>query len=74
MHADFPLTPRTTSSTTRPAHPLLVAIGLGLPVTLLVDLIDPNGPRSTEMLEREGCSPDVAAAHRTAARHAARTA
>ena len=74
MHADFPLAARTTSSTGRPAHPLLVAIGRGLPVTLLIDLIDPNGPRSAEMLEREGFSPDAAATHVTAARHAARTA
>jgi hypothetical protein len=34
-------------------HPLMTALGRGLPITLLVDLIDPNGPRSAEMLERE---------------------
>jgi hypothetical protein len=37
-----------------PRHVLLDAIGRGLPVTLLIDLIDPNGPRSAEMFEREG--------------------
>ena len=36
-----------------PVHPLLTALGRGLPITLLIDLIDPNGPRSAEMLERE---------------------
>ena len=44
----------------RPAtvvHPLMTALGRGLPVTLLIDLIDPNGPRSAEMLEREGVAP-----------------
>jgi hypothetical protein len=35
------------------AHPLMTALGRGLPITLLVDLIDPNGPRSAEMYERE---------------------
>ncbi len=35
-------------------HPLMTALGRGLPITLLVDLIDPNGPRSAEMYEREG--------------------
>ena len=34
-------------------HPLMAALGHGLPITLLVDLIDPNGPRSFEMFERE---------------------
>jgi hypothetical protein len=38
-------------------HPLMEAIGRGVPVTLLVDLIDPNGPRSAEMFEREGIDP-----------------
>jgi hypothetical protein len=33
------------------------AIGRGVPVTLLVDLIDPNGPRSAEMFERESLDP-----------------
>jgi len=41
-------------SAATPAHPLLSALGRGLPITLLVDLIDPNGPRSAEMFEREG--------------------
>jgi hypothetical protein len=35
-------------------HPLMTAMGRGLPVTLLVDLLDPSGPRSHEMYEREG--------------------
>ncbi|MCL6538619.1 MAG: hypothetical protein K6T28_08560 [Acidothermus sp.] len=39
--------------TTTP-HPLLAALGKGLPITLLVDLVDPSGPRSREMYEREG--------------------
>jgi hypothetical protein len=47
------------------------AMRRGLPITLLVDLIDPNGPRSHEMFEREGKSadadvlviPEVARAH-----------
>ncbi len=34
-------------------HPMMTALGLGLPITLLVDLIDPNGPRSAEMYARE---------------------
>lgn len=54
-----------------PEHPLMKAMRRGLPITLLVDLIDPNGPRSREMLEREGkradadvlVIPDVARAH-----------
>jgi hypothetical protein len=37
----------------RTVHPLMTALGRGLPITLLVDLIDPGGPRSAEMLERE---------------------
>jgi len=41
-----------TESTTH-SHPLLTALGRGLPITLLIDLIDPNGPRSFEMYERE---------------------
>lgn len=44
---------RETSSVTS-VHPLMAALGRGLPITLLVDLIDPNGPRSAEMFEREG--------------------
>jgi hypothetical protein len=42
------------------AHPLMRALGHGLPITLLVDLIDPNGPRSHEMFERETTKPDAA--------------
>jgi hypothetical protein len=34
-------------------HPMMTALGLGLPITLLVDLVDPNGPRSAEMYARE---------------------
>jgi hypothetical protein len=44
---------RETSSVTS-VHPLMTALGRGLPITLLVDLVDPNGPRSAEMFEREG--------------------
>ena len=52
-------------------HPLMKAMRRGLPITLLVDLIDPNGPRSHEMFEREGkradadvlVIPEVARAH-----------
>jgi hypothetical protein len=40
----------------RPKHPLMTALGRGLPITLLVDLIDPSGPRSHELFEREGTS------------------
>ncbi len=55
----------------RPEHPLMKAMRRGLPITLLVDLIDPNGPRSHEMFEREGkradadvlVIPEVARAH-----------
>lgn len=39
-------------------HPMMRALAKGLPITLLVDLIDPNGPRSLEMLEREGIGSD----------------
>jgi hypothetical protein len=42
-----------------PEHPLMTALGRGLPITLLVDLIDPAGPRSREMFEREGISADA---------------
>ena len=45
-------------------HPLMTALGRGLPITLLVDLIDPNGPRSLEMFEREEAAPASAAAAR----------
>lgn len=55
-------------------HPLMTALGLGLPITLLVDLIDPNGPRSHEMLEREGMSAANANRPRNARDTAARTA
>jgi hypothetical protein len=41
------------STTSTSTHPLMTALGRGLPITLLVDLIDPNGPRSFEMYERE---------------------
>lgn len=40
-------------------HPLMKALGRGLPITLLIDLIDPNGPRSHEMFEREGSIADA---------------
>jgi hypothetical protein len=43
----------------RREHPLMTALGRGLPITLLVDLIDPLGPRSRELFEREGMSVDV---------------
>jgi hypothetical protein len=43
----------------RPEHPLMTALGRGLPITLLVDLIDPSGPRSRELFEREGMSMDA---------------
>ena len=42
-----------------PEHPLMKAMRRGLPITLLVDLVDPNGPRSHEMFEREGKRADV---------------
>lgn len=74
MDADFPHTPRTTSRTTSTVHPLMTAIGLGLPVTLLIDLIDPNGPRSVEMLEREGMSTDAVAGRVAAGARGVRTA
>jgi hypothetical protein len=40
-------------------HPLMKAMRRGLPITLLVDLLDPNGPRSHEMFEREGKRADA---------------
>jgi hypothetical protein len=40
-------------------HPLMTALGRGLPIALLIDLIDPAGPRSQEMFEREGMSVDA---------------
>ncbi len=51
---------RDTSSAD--VHPLMTALGRGLPITLLVDLIDPNGPRSAEMFEREGVTSTTPAA------------
>jgi hypothetical protein len=42
-----------------PEHPLMSAMRRGVPITLLIDLIDPNGPRSHEMFEREGKRADV---------------
>jgi hypothetical protein len=55
----------------RDGHPLMGALAKGLPVTLLIDLVDPNGPRSHEMYEREGIgSDDRAAAAPTTARTA----
>jgi hypothetical protein len=50
-------------------HPLMGALGQGLPITLLVDLVDPNGPRSAEMYARER-----AGASRNYERDAAQTA
>jgi hypothetical protein len=47
------------STSIRAPHPLMTALGRGLPITLLVDLIDPNGPRSHEMYERETTVPDA---------------
>jgi hypothetical protein len=44
----------------RSEHPLMTALSRGLPITLLVDLIDPNGPRSHEMYTRESTRPDAA--------------
>ena len=43
----------------RPEHPLMKAMRRGLPITLLVDLVDPNGPRSREMFEREARKADA---------------
>jgi hypothetical protein len=43
----------------RPEHPLMTAMRRGLPITLLVDLVDPNGPRSHEMFQREGKRADA---------------
>lgn len=48
-------------------HPLMTALSHGLPITLLVDLLDPNGPRSAEMYKREGVTASaVSAADRIA--------
>jgi hypothetical protein len=43
----------------QPEHPLMTALGRGLPITLLIDLIDPAGPRSQELFEREGIRADA---------------
>jgi hypothetical protein len=43
----------------RPEHPLMKAMRRGLPITLLVDLIDPSGPRSHETFEHEGIRADA---------------
>jgi hypothetical protein len=48
------------SSLPRDEHPLMTALGRGFPITLLVDLVDPNGPRSLEMFDREGLRRDAA--------------
>ena len=50
---------RLPEASSRPEHPLMKAMRRGLPITLLVDLIDPNGPRSHEMFEREGKRADA---------------
>ena len=42
-------------------HVLMEVIRRGIPITLLVDLIDPNGPRSGEMFEREGMNAEQVA-------------
>jgi hypothetical protein len=42
----------------QPLHPLMAALGRGLPITLVIDVIDPAGPCSQEMFEREGMSAD----------------
>ena len=36
----------------------MTALSRGLPISLLIDLIDPAGPRSQEMFEREGMRAD----------------
>ena len=40
-------------------HPLMSAMRRGIPITLLIDLVDPHGPRSREMFEREGKMADA---------------
>ena len=50
---------RLPEAAVRPEHPLMTAMRRGLPITLLVDLIDPSGPRSHEMFEREGKTADA---------------
>jgi hypothetical protein len=40
-------------------HPLMAALAVGLPITLLVDLVDPHGPRSREVFEHESPRPDA---------------
>ena len=44
----------------RDEHPLMTALAHGLPITLLVDLVDSSGPRSVEMFTRETRTPDAA--------------
>jgi hypothetical protein len=50
---------RLPEAAVRPEHALMKAMRRGLPITLLVDLVDPNGPRSHEMFEREGKRADA---------------
>jgi hypothetical protein len=50
---------RLPEAAIRPEHALMKALHRGLPITLLVDLIDPNGPRSHELFEREGKRADA---------------
>ena len=50
---------RLPQASIHPEHPLMTALRRGLPITLLVDLIDPSGPRSQEMFEREGKKADA---------------
>jgi hypothetical protein len=50
---------RLPEAVVRPEHPLMTALCRGLPIALLVDLIDPSGPRSHEMFEREGMRADA---------------
>jgi hypothetical protein len=50
---------RLPEASNRPEHPLMSAMRRGVPITLLIDLVDPNGPRSQEMFEREGKRADA---------------
>jgi hypothetical protein len=43
-------------------HPLMAALAAGLPVTLLADLLDPQGPDSRQILAAEAAEADVTAA------------
>ena len=36
-----------------PAHPVMTALARGIPVTLLMDLLDPSGPDSRTVLATE---------------------